>query len=193
MYLGMLGLIGRLLIGSGFSRRELEHDVLLKLFTNWRGGLSKHRSVEPNDETDTATNYLKKSQQGLVQEKETGDIETTAKLRIDLRDIRRCRVLLYRGLFIYCVLSLAVGGFVLTMLLISPDFFTIPFDSVVWLWLLVLLTVVYSIFALMYVGAYIGTELILHWFAVSQKDLKRDIFQNLFKNWHEDSPVLSNA
>ena len=190
-YLGVLGMIARLLIWSGFSGRELEHDLTHSLFAHWRVDLSKPRGAPPNDIAGGTTNLSAKSQQSLVEEKREADIETTRVLRVDLRAIRRFRVLLYRGLLVFSVLSLGLIGFMLVLILVFPEFFT----NVTALWFLpiTLFTVIYAGFGCMYTGAFLGAEFFLHWFAVSPKVLKRDIFPNLFKNWHEDRQVLSNA
>ena len=191
MYVGVLGMIGRHLIWSGFSRRELVHDSTHSLFAHWRIDLSKPRATQPHDNARGTVNLHIKNQQNLVEEKREADIETTPALRVDLRAIRRCRVLLYRGLLVFSMLSLGLIGLMLTLILVFPESFTNITES--WVLPITFFTVIYSGFGCMYTGAFLGTEFFLHWFAVSRQDLKRDIFPNLFKNWHEDQPVLSNT
>ncbi len=186
MYLGTLGMIGRLLMWCGVSRQKLSQDVTHDLFTNWRGSLSQRRSVRPKKSNGIIDSCVK-SPQRLVAEQEEADLGTVNELKIDLREFRRFRVLLVRGLLGLSVLSLGIIGFMIFLLLVFPEFSTDVTD--LWSPQITIVTAIYYIFGCFYAGVFLGTEYVLHGFAVPQSELRRDGFQNLFRNWREDPSV----
>lgn len=190
MYLGTLGMIGRLLMWCGVSRQKLSQDVTHDLFTNWRGSGSQRRNVRPKKSDGTFDSCVKNPPR-LVAEQEEADLGTVYELKIDLREFRRFRVLLVRGFVGLSVLSLGIIGFMVFLLLVFPEFSTDVTD--LWSPQITFVITTFYIFGCFFAGAFWGTEYVLHCFAVTRNELRHDVFHSLFRNWREDPSVLGNT